>query len=108
MVIVNNDNYDELVAKSDVPVVLDFGATWCGPCKKLEPVIEELAGEMEGKVFVGKVDVEKARDVAAKFGVMSVPTVIFLKGGEPVHQFVGVESKEKITGMISQHFGVGV
>lgn len=103
---VNDGNYDEVVGKAQVPVVLDFGATWCGPCKKLEPIIEELSGEMGDKVLVAKVDVGESPNVARKFGIMSVPTVIFLKGGQPVHQFSGVESKEKISGLISRHLGV--
>lgn len=104
---ITDSNYDELVAGSQTPVVLDFGATWCGPCKKLEPIIEELASEHDGRVLVGKVDISEAPGVAQKFGIMSVPTVVFLKqGGEPVHQFSGLESKAKITQLMSQHLGV--
>ena len=106
MVKVNEKNYDEVVTQSTLPVVLDFGATWCGPCKKLEPIIEELSGEMAGRVVIAKVDVGEAPSVAQKFGVMGVPTVVFLKDGLPVHQFSGVPSKEKIAGMISEHLGV--
>ena len=106
MVKVNDKNYEEVVAQSDLPVVLDFGATWCGPCKKLEPIIEELSGEMAGKVVMAKVDVGEAPSVAQKFGVMGVPTVMFLMGGQPVHQLSGLQSKEKIAGLINQHLGV--
>ena len=103
---ITDANYDDLVGGSATPVVLDFGATWCGPCKKLEPIIAELSQENDGKVLVGKVDISEAPGVAQKFGIMSVPTVVFLKDGQPVHQFSGLESKAKITELMSQHLGV--
>lgn len=103
---ITDKNYDELVSGSGVPVVLDFGATWCGPCKKLEPIIEELSKEKDGQVLMAKVDVGEAPTVAQKFGVMSVPTVIFLREGKAVHRFTGVESKDKISAMLAQHLGV--
>jgi len=103
---VMDDSYATLVEQSELPVVLDFGATWCGPCKKLEPILDELAGQLEGKVRVLKVDVGEAPATAQKFGVMSIPTVIFLKGGQAIHRFVGVESKDKILKLLNQHFGV--
>jgi thioredoxin 1 len=103
---VTDDNYDSVVGDSGLPVMLDFGATWCGPCKKLDPIMEELSGEMADKLVIGKVDVGESPAVAKKFGIMSVPTVIFLRDGAPVHRFSGVESKEKITSMLSQHLGV--
>jgi thioredoxin 1 len=103
---VTEANYDEIVAQANLPVVLDFGATWCGPCKKLEPIIEELGLEKNGSVLMAKVDVGEAPAIAQKFGVMGVPTVIFLKEGKPVHQFTGVVSKDKMQKMLSQHFGI--
>jgi thioredoxin 1 len=103
---VKDDNYADLVEQSAVPVVLDFGATWCAPCKKLEPMLDELAGQYAGKLRILTADVAEAPGTARKFGVMSVPTVVFLKGGAPVHRFVGLESKEKIVQMIAQHLGV--
>ena len=103
---VTDGNYAELVESSDVPVVLDFGATWCGPCKKLEPILEEVSGGYDGRIRFLKVDVGEAPGTAQRFGVMAVPTVIFLKGGQPVHRFSGVESKDKIVKMLGQHFGV--
>ncbi|MEZ4655187.1 MAG: thioredoxin domain-containing protein [Candidatus Eisenbacteria bacterium] len=89
-----------------MPVVLRLRATWCGPCKKLEPIIEELGQKKNGSMLVAKVDVGEAPAIAQKFGVMSVPTVIFLKNGQPVHQFTGVASKDKISQLLSQHLGV--
>jgi thioredoxin 1 len=103
---VTDANYETLVDGSEVPVVLDFGATWCGPCKKLEPILEEMSGGYEGRIRFYKVDVGEAPGTAQKFGVLGVPTVIFLKGGKPVHRFSGVESKEKIVKMLGQHLGV--
>lgn len=103
---VKDDTYATMVEQSELPVVLDFGATWCGPCKKLEPILDDLAGQYAGKVRILKVDVGEAPGTAQKFGVMSVPTVVFLKGGAAVHRFVGVESKDKITQLIAKHLGV--
>ena len=103
---VTDANYATLVDGSEVPVVLDFGATWCGPCKKLEPILEEMSGGYAGRIRFYKVDVGEDPGTTQKFGVMGVPTVIFLKSGKPVHRFSGVESKEKITKMLGQHLGV--
>lgn len=103
---VKDETYAMQVEQSDLPVILDFGATWCGPCKKLEPILDQLAGELAGKLRILKVDVAEAPETARKFGVMSVPTVVFLKGGQKVHQFVGVESKDRVQKLITQHFGV--
>ena len=74
-------------------MVLDFWATWCGPCKKIGPIIEELASEYEGQVIIGKVDVEEAEDLTAEFGIRNVPTVIFIKNGEVVDKSVGAATK---------------
>jgi len=104
---INDGNYEELTTTGK-PVVIDFGATWCGPCKKLEPIIEELAGELGEQAIVGKVDVGESPAIAQKFGVMGVPTVVFLKDGQPVHQFTGLQSKEKIGALINEHLGLEV
>jgi thioredoxin 1 len=103
---VMDDTYAAQVEQSGLPVILDFGATWCGPCKKLEPILDQLSGELGEKVRFLKVDVAEAPETAKKFGVMSVPTVVFLKDGQKVHQFVGLESKEKIQKLVTQHFGL--
>lgn len=87
-----DQNYEELAAEGK-PMVIDFWATWCGPCKRLAPVIEELATELEGKVIVGKCDIEENTDLTEKFGIMSVPTVVFIKNGEVVDTQVGVAGK---------------
>lgn len=90
---VTDNNFEAEVLQSATPVLVDFSATWCGPCKKLEPVVHEIAGEFEGRLKVVKVDVDQARQTAAKFGVMSVPTVFLFKAGEVKDQHVGLASK---------------
>lgn len=94
--IVNDDNFAEVI-KTDLPVLLDLGATWCGPCKALAPVIDEIATEYDGKAIIAKVDVEEAPGVAAQYRVRNVPTLLFLKGGELKDKAVGAVSKQTIT-----------
>ena len=97
--IINKENYENEVVKSDVPVLIDFFATWCGPCKMLAPIIEELAAEYEGKVKVCKVDVDNDPDLAIKFQVSSIPTLVLLKNGELVNKHVGFLPKAAIEKM---------
>ena len=78
------------------PAIVDFWATWCGPCKMIGPTIDQLADELDGRITVGKVDVDQCREVAVKYGVMSIPTVIYFKNGEEVKRFVGVQTKDKL------------
>ena len=89
---VTNDNAKEFMA-TEMPIVLDFSATWCGPCKQLAPIIEELSNEYEGRIAVGKCDIEEADDLTAEYGIRNVPTVIFIKNGQVVDKFVGSKSK---------------
>ncbi|WP_432798756.1 thioredoxin [Poriferisphaera sp. WC338] len=86
-------NFDEEVVNSSQPVLVDFWAEWCMPCRMLAPTIEELASEFEGKVKVGKVDTDANREVSVKFGISAIPTIILFKGGEVVRKFVGVTPK---------------
>jgi len=90
---VTDNNFDAEVLQSETPVLVDFSATWCGPCKRLEPVVREIAGEFEGRLKVVKVDVDQARQTAAKFGVMSVPTLFLFKAGQVKDQHIGLASK---------------
>src|SRR5476651_1843809 len=89
-----DQNFDAEVLKSTMPVVVDFWAPWCGPCKIVGPTIEELAKEYVGKVKVGKLNVDENPDTASQFGVMSIPTVFVFKAGQPVKSMVGAQAKE--------------
>lgn len=91
-----DDNFSSEVAESDTPVLVDFGAEWCGPCRALAPIVEELAKEYEGRLKVGTVDIDKASGVAKDFGIMSVPTIIFFKGGEAVDKITGLQAKANL------------
>ncbi len=101
--IITDANYQEIV-DAGLPLVIDFSATWCGPCKKIAPIIEELAGEYDGKVIVGKCDVDDNDELTAKFGIRNVPTVLFIKNGEVVDKHVGAAAKnvfeEKINALL--------
>jgi len=93
---VKDDNFDAEVMQSDLPVIVDFSAAWCGPCKKLDPILKELAGEFSGKAKVVHIDVDQARDTAMKYGVMSVPTVLYMKSGEIKDTQIGLIPKDKM------------
>ena len=100
---ITNANFEQEVAQAKGLVLVDFAAEWCGPCKRLAPIIQELAGAYDGKVKVGHLDVDNAPDIAAQFGVMSVPTVILFKDGNKVSETVGLVAKEKLQEMIQRH-----
>lgn len=86
----DTNNFNEEVLNSDIPVMIDFYADWCGPCKRLGPTVEKLADEYDGKVKIGKVNVDENPDLASQYGVMSIPNLVFLRDGKPVDQVVGL------------------
>lgn len=92
---ITTSNFESL-KNGELPLVVDFWATWCGPCRMIAPIIEELAKEYDGKINVGKCDVEECDDIAAEFGIRNIPTILFFKGGEVVDKLVGAASKSKI------------
>lgn len=98
----NSSDFEEKVLKSDKPAVVDFFATWCGPCMMAGPVIDKLSDEMGDKVLVGKVDVDENPDLAQKYGVMSIPTMIVFKGGKEVERKIGFPGESGIRNMIDK------
>ena len=96
---ITDANFEEVIS-GDQPVLVDFWAEWCGPCKMIGPVVEQLASEYEGKAVIGKVDVDSNPSVAQAFGIRSIPTLLFFKGGQIVEQIVGAVPKHQITSVI--------
>lgn len=94
---VTDANFEELVSNSDKPVLVDFWAPWCGPCKMVGPIVEELSNDYEGKAFVGKINVDENPEVSAKFGVRNIPTLLFIKNGEVVDKQVGAATKKALS-----------
>ncbi|MBR4079508.1 MAG: thioredoxin [Christensenellaceae bacterium] len=97
---ITSENFEKEVLQSDIPIMLDFWAEWCGPCRMIAPILSEIAEEWAGKVKIGKINVDEQPLLAAKFNVMSIPTVILFKNGEPVNGFVGYRPKEAIEEML--------
>ena len=100
-IILSEDNFEQEVLKSEIPVLVDFWATWCGPCRMLAPTIAKIAEEQEGKVKVCKLDVDEEPEIAAKYGIASIPTLMVFRGGEMVKASVGVQPKAAIEAMFA-------
>ena len=98
----SNDTFQSEVLQGSGPILVDFWAPWCGPCKMLGPVIDGLADELSGKAVVGKVNIDDEPDLAAKYGVVTIPTIILFKDGQEVNRLVGVQSKLTLTQMVEQ------
>ena len=97
---ITRENFENEVMKSDIPVLIDFWAPWCGPCRMMGPIIEQLAEEYEGKAKVGKVNVDEEGELSQAFGVMSIPTIVLVKDGKVVKQAVGARPKAEVETML--------
>lgn len=99
---ITKENFEDEVLKSDKPVLIDFWAEWCGPCKMLSPIVDQIAGEVTQKAKVGKINVDEQPELASQFKVMSIPTLVMIKDGKPVATSVGVKPKDDILAMLNQ------
>lgn len=100
VIILNAQNFEAEVLKSSTPVLVDFTATWCGPCQRLAPIIDTVADEFVGKAKVGKLDIDESREIAARYGIKSVPTVMVFEGGEKTAQHLGLTNRAKLVQLL--------
>jgi len=102
-VVLTKDNFDQVISTSDKPVLVDFWAPWCGPCRAVAPIMEELAADYDGKAVIGKVNVDDEGELAAKFRIMSIPTVMLFKGGQVVEKMVGSRPKADFEDLLNKN-----
>ena len=100
---ITDANFEQLVAQSTMPVLVDFWAVWCGPCRMIAPTVEELAKEYEGRAIIGKMDVDNNPDVPSRFGIRSIPTILIFKDGQVVEQIVGAVPKQTLVAALTNH-----
>lgn len=100
---VTDSTFEEMVVNSETPVLVDFWAEWCGPCKMIAPVLDEIAKDLDGKLVIGKLDIDVNQDTAMAFGVMSIPTLLLFKDGEPVDRIVGYQPKPQLMARLESH-----
>ncbi len=103
VVILTGSNFEEEVKKAGPPILVDFWAEWCGPCRVVAPVLEKLAEEYDGRLRIGKVNVDEQGSLAGKYGIQSIPTLLLFKGGKVVDQFIGATTRDVLAGMIDKH-----
>jgi len=103
---ITDANFEKEVLQSEQPVLIDFWAVWCGPCKMIAPVVEEIASEYEGKLKVGKMDVDNNPEASMRFGIRSIPTLMVFKGGKVVEQIIGAVPKKNLVDKVLPHIGV--
>ncbi len=101
--VITKDNFEQVVNSTDKPVLVDFWASWCNPCRSIAPVIEELAEEYDGKAVVGKVNVDEQGELSARFKIMSIPTIILFKAGQPVDKIVGARTKSDFVKLLDKN-----
>ena len=99
---VSGAQFDETVLKSNRPVLVDFYATWCGPCQVMGPVLDDIAGQFEGEIDVVKVDIDESPELAEKYGILSIPTLVFFGGGEEIHRASGAIPRKSLAGLVQQ------
>ncbi len=102
-IIITAENFEEEIKQASLPVLLDFWATWCGPCRMVAPIVEEIAEEYDGRLIVGKVDVDEAPELAGAFGVQSIPTIVMMKDGKITETLIGYRPKEDFTALVERH-----
>lgn len=102
---VTDSTFEQMVVESDKLVLVDFWAEWCGPCKMIAPILDQIAQELDGKLTIGKLDIDENQDTAMAFGVMSIPTLLLFKDGEPVDRIVGYQPKPQLLARLQSHLG---